>query len=1044
MQETAAKRLVKETLQNSFKKERFVSLVKNILNEFDESKACHFRGYIKEAFKPIIKTYERLGTYTDPGDKKVDILIVQLKENHSIERSRTSLRNFVAGHLRQRNNKDAALVAFVAPNKDEWRFSFVEMKYVFNERGQIEQKLTHARRYSFLVGKNENSHTAQSRFLEILQDDDTNPTLERLEKAFSVERVTKEFFEKYRDLFLRLQKSLNAIVEKNPDVKTNFKSTNVRVSDFSKKLLGQIVFLYFLQKKGWFGVKQHEKWGSGSKHFLRELFENEHGNYINFFNEILEPLFYKALNSKRPGDYYSKFNCRIPFLNGGLFDPINNYDWKNVEIPLPNRLFSNKNTTIEGDTGDGILDIFDRYNFTVKEDEPLEKEVAIDPEMLGKVFENLLQVKDRKSKGTFYTRREIVHYMCQESLIYYLATELDDKVNKKDIEMLIKQGEMSIEHDIVYKEKTSADKNYRGPYKESELPKSVENYAAIIDKKLKEIRICDPAVGSGAFVVGMMNEIIKTRITLTPHLKKDKNRSSYYFKWQAIKNCLYGVDIDLGAVEIAKLRLWLSLIVDEGERGVIKPLPNLDYKIVQGDSLSKVEKNLLNADIFEQIEKLKPLYFNEISTMKKQKYKEKIDELIDEVANEQFDFQVYFSEVFHEKEGFDVIIANPPYISYGLRGGQSISSKEKASLKKSFPNSAEYKVNLYAIFMDRGLQLAKPDGGLQTYIVPDSFLLGRYFSKIRELTLKISEIIYILLLPFNVFEATVGFSVIYLFQKRKSISPNHCLTARFSTDIKDIDAGNFKEISYPQEYFERHEHKKFRLFFDHDVMRLILKIEKGSIKLSRIVKFSSGLISKTSQKDIVSNNKEGDKWLPGIISGKEIKRYAMTATGKFILYDKSKIKSGYSNINYSDEKVFMRQTGDSLVCAFDDEGLLALNNVHVGCAIQEISLKYVMAILNSCLMNFYYRTISLESGRVMAQTDIEAVGSLPIKISTPKKTESIIKLVEKILAATKKRSHFEIPKNTTRTQEYEKVIDRLIYKLYDLTDEEIRIVESLR
>ncbi|GAI26432.1 unnamed protein product, partial [marine sediment metagenome] len=185
-----------------------------------------------------------------------------------------------------------------------------------------------------------------------------------------------------------------------------------------------------LQRKGWFGVERDAEWGTGTRQFLRELFKGKHGKYGNFFNDILEPLFYEALRIDRRHDdnYYSHFNCKIPFLNGGLFDPINGYDWVHTDILLPNELFSNQNKTKEGDIGNGILDIFDRYNFTVKEDEPLEKEVAIDPEMLGKVFENLLEVKDRKSKGSYYTPREIVHYMCQQSLINYLNTELNEGV----------------------------------------------------------------------------------------------------------------------------------------------------------------------------------------------------------------------------------------------------------------------------------------------------------------------------------------------------------------------------------------------------------------------------------------------------------------------------------------------------------------------------------------------------------------------------------------------------------------------------------------
>jgi len=231
-------------------------------------------------------------------------------------------------------------------------------------------------------------------------------------------------------------------------VKSEFDSKGINTVDFAKKLLGQIVSLYFLQKKGWFGVGCDDNWGTGSRKFLRELFKKKHSNYQNFFNDILEPLFYDASRIDHSFDdhYYSRFNCKIPFLNGGLFDPIKNYDWVHIDIVLPDSLFSNNITTKHGDTGDGILDIFDRYNFTVREDEPLEKEVAIDPEFLGKAYEkfntirpdnfeeykNVLksgkkgsESKFNRQYGVYYTPREIVYYMCQQSLIHYLSTELN-------------------------------------------------------------------------------------------------------------------------------------------------------------------------------------------------------------------------------------------------------------------------------------------------------------------------------------------------------------------------------------------------------------------------------------------------------------------------------------------------------------------------------------------------------------------------------------------------------------------------------------------
>ena len=354
MEEIVAKKLVSETLEAPFHRDHFVYLVRNILKRFEDAPFTYQGKYIPDAFQDDIRLLERIGKYSHPSeeDKRIDILIVHLKKETSLERARTMQRNFVAKYLngsRGGQLKDAALVAFVAPNQNDWRFSFIKMEYRFDERGKIKEELTPARRYSFLVGKNEKSHTAQTSLLPVLRNDEAQPTLKDLEDIFNVERVTKEFFERYRDLFLDLKEALNDIVKRDAKIKADFKAKGVTTIDFAKKLLGQIVFLYFLQKKGWFGVTRSAAWGTGSKHFLRELFEKEHGKYKNFFNDILEPLFYEALRQERTDDYYSRFDCRIPFLNGGLFDPLGGYDWVNTDILIPNGLFSNAHKTKEGD-----------------------------------------------------------------------------------------------------------------------------------------------------------------------------------------------------------------------------------------------------------------------------------------------------------------------------------------------------------------------------------------------------------------------------------------------------------------------------------------------------------------------------------------------------------------------------------------------------------------------------------------------------------------------------------------------------------------------
>lgn len=1147
MDKNTSHKIIKDTLEGTFDRNKFLLFVKNLCNQIDESKAFQLSGaYIPDAFRGYIKSYERLGTFTDPEEKKIDVLIVYLQKETSLERARTAQRNFVARYLKDRDQKDAGLVAFVSPNSEDWRFSLIKMEYKFTEgksgKVKVKEEFTPARRWSFLVGANENSHTAKSRLAPIVQDDEHNPTLKIFEEAFNIEKVTKEFFEKYRDLFLRVKETLEDVVKKNPMIKKDFTAKGVDTIEFAKKLLGQIVFLYFLQKKGWFGVERDEDWGSGPKNFLRRLFERKHSDYKNFFNDILEPLFYEALARERDDDFYSRFNCKIPFLNGGLFDPISNYDWVHTDIFLPDDLFSNTKKTKEGDVGDGILDIFDRYNFTVKEDEPLEKEVAVDPETLGKVFENLLEVKDRKSKGTYYTPREIVHYMCVQSLISYLATELEGKVSKEDLEQLIKYGETVGENETRVEEKGEETQTYH--YK---MPESVRLNAKLIDEQLSNIKVCDPAIGSGAFPVGMMTEIVRARNTLSSYLK-DSGRTLYNFKRDCIQNSLYGVDVDPGAVEIAKLRLWLSLVVDEDDIKQIKPLPNLDYKIMQGNSLleefegiqlfdeklisavnfdkekqieelkekqnnlsseyiklhqanklTDARKEEIDADLkkivsqikrlsqsekavadnqslfdiysnakkkADELKKLHKEFFETTQKKKKDDLKKQIEklewDLIEATLREQgknselkkledfkkantkpfFLWKLHFSEIF-QNGGFDVVIANPPYVSYGLRGGQKMTSEEKEILKNAFPNSAEYKISLYALFMDKAIQIAKRNGGVQTFIVPDSFLLGRYFSKIRECILRVNEIGHILLLPYSVFDATVGFSVVYLFQRKVNVDGQHKVTARFAEDNETIRQGSYRSYSYPQAYFHKLKHNRFRLFFDGQSMNFISKIEKDAIELGSIVKFSSGLIGKDGQDSIISDEKRGQKWLKGIISGGEINKYVIVAEGNFLLYDKSKIKSGFESVEYFKEKLFMRQTGDSLICAFDDEGLLALNNVHIGNLIDEnYSLKFITSIVNSELFNYYYKAISLEAGRVMAQTDIETVEGLPIRKASYDEQKAFVEIVDKILPLTKTRGYQDNSSKQAEVRDYMKRLDRMIYKLYELTPAEIEMVEN--
>lgn len=1063
--------LIRKTFEAPFDRDRYIRFLHELLNKFDDEGARSNQGArIPEKFQDYVEKLERVGKYVS-GNNEILLFIVKLKSETSIERARTMQRNFIAWYLSQ-GMKDAALVAFVSPNSADWRFSMVKMDYRFEERDgmtKVKEEFTPARRWSFLVGANEKSHTAQSRFIPLLEDDEHQPTLAQLEDAFNIEKVTKEFFDKYRELFIRTKEALDQAVAANPAARSDFEAKGIDSVNLAKKLLGQIIFLYFLQKKGWFGVPRDAKWGEGSKNFLRELFKKKHGDYKNFFNDILEPLFYEALRIDRSHDdhYYSRFNCKIPFLNGGLFDPLNNYDWVHSDILLPDSLFSNQNRTREGDIGDGILDVFDRYNFTVKEDEPFEKEVAIDPELLGKAYEKFNAIrpdnyqeylkalksgkkgeesKFNKQYGVYYTPREIVHYMCQQSLIDYLYLALNpessvidstpeesrkDIVTKEDIETLILKGEQIKEHDVRVAAEGRETKTY--PFM---MPESIRNNAMLIDEKLAAIKVCDPAVGSGAFPVGMMSEIVRAREVLKIWTKTEK--TTYDFKRECIENSLYGVDIDSGAVEIAKLRLWLSLVVDEDDPQNIKPLPNLDYKIVCGNSLVGVEKNLFNLSLFTELEALKPLYFNATNPTKKQEYKKEIDSLIDQITNgrAQFDFEIYFSEVFHEKGGFDVVIGNPPYGTVYDRTIKSFYEKRYETFKRNN--------DIYVAFYQRGIELLKFLGSL-IYISPNTFLNGDYFKSLREYITQntiIKEIRDYKEIPVfddpTVFVCILNLSrqktILYPYQAMLSIAQDSINS--FSFSVFTVFQKSSIEFKPQNPVFNKITQSQTFLidenFFVKDVGFNYWTNGKGKKRDGDSIGdriFYSG--EKANSKDIA------------FIKGRDIHKWNINKPSNYLKHNFQQYLNPEIDIfRYSANfleikpKIVYRQTANTIIAAIDNDGLYVDKTVHIIVPKNKwiVQPEVLVAILNSSLFAYLYSYISQETeGRTFAQVKTTYIKKLPIP--TKGDFNKIANTANRILAA-----KWMNPQADTSALERE--IDQLVYQLYGLTEEEIKIVEG--
>ena len=1062
MDKISAKNLIQETLCNKFDKTQYRNFIINFLDGIDEGKifTCG-NAYVPEAFRDYITSYGRLGKYADKNNEKIEVLWVSLKKDTSLDRARTVQRNFVAWYLnggRGGELRKNALVAFYNEDRNDWRFSFVKLDtaLIQDDKGKIKivNNFTPAKRFSFLVGEFEPNHTAQERLVSLLEKD--YPTLDEIEEAFNVEKVSKEFFENYKELFLQLTEDLKNIRENEPSQRINAEFTLKSISDanFCKKLLGQLVFLYFIQKKGWLGVARDKKWGEGDKQFLRHTFERAINEGKNFFNDYLEPLFYNALaNGERDDNWFGELDCKIPFLNGGLFERYHDYDWVNTDIVFDNTIFSNNKKTKNGDIGTGILDVFDRYNFTVKEDEPLEKEVAVDPEMLGKVFENLLEVQDRKSKGAFYTPREIVHYMCQESLINYLCTELgvnDDNNNISDSACLTKQDiEDFIHHSdkISQLENIATDKeNENSKYKHI-FSEAIRNNAKAIDKALEDIKICDPAIGSGAFLVGMLNEIVRARIALveSEFLTEAKKRTTYEYKRQAIQNSIYGVDIESGAVEIAKLRLWLSLVVDEEDIENIKALPNLDYKIVCGNSLLGVERNLFNDTLFRQLEELKPQFFNETKKSEKRRLKKQIDAIIKELTKDgTFDFEIYFSEVFHEKGGFDVIIANPPYIS-ALECKKIISTHIRDQYKKSYI-SAQGAYDLYIIFFELGIKINKKDGTL-TYITPSKYLSAEYATTLRKYFLNNISIDRITdFSTVKVFESAGVSTIITQLSKTSQKDFLECHIYQNTTDIK------FKQ-KYSKDILFMCPNNIWSCLINQNVKLFKKLIEKSEIlaNWADVNACSTAAEAEVYENSLIKN--ENQFCFKYINNGTITKYWNIWKTKPirkgnllrpYLPYDV--ITERRKNMFSLPKLIFGKLSKTSKVC-IDLQGIYASANTNMVYNIKSYNMKFLLGYLNSKTYNFLYR---------MMFGGLSMLGTLQFQAPQIKKSlipslknnnfnlisKSIEKSVDKILAITQTDDYLQNQEKQNAVKEYEKQIDVMVYKLYELTYDEVLTIDE--
>ena len=766
----------------------------------------------------------------------INIFDIHVSNHIQLGRNRVGVQQLVR---RIMSTYSSAFMIFHYDDADvwDWRFTFC------SKRGNNDE-VTDNKRYTFLLGPGQSCRTAAENFTKLLNKHG-DIELKDIESAFDVEALSNEFFEKYKQHYerfvefitgKRFVKQSGKWIEKiqhepHPVMYPAFGSDDKCVRDYVKKLLGRIVFLHFLQKKGWLGVPVNGKWGEGDKQFMKHLFESaSEEQKADYLDAVLEPLFAEGLD--KPCDdslYDTKVNLphgsvvKVPYLNGGLFE---RDTLDEIDTRFPADYFAD------------LLEFLYQYNFTIDENDPNDAEVGVDPEMLGRIFENLLE--DNKDKGAYYTPKEIVRYMCRESLVAYLTTHSINSGNthpRQDVEKAIRQLLMTPEEIV---------------------PKMTENHKSQFGDALRNVRICDPAIGSGAFPMGLLSELVRLRVSIDAWAK-DAAGNLLVDDYAALKReivCdnIYGVDIERGAIDIARLRFWLSIVVDEHEP---RPLPNLDYKFMQGNSLittfageyvnldTKGQKHVNVQKMHKEKEylfELKKQYFSASGDRKHQldiDIKNSILQLIslqldyemrtwysshaeltlgfDDDSNSLtyskmkkelpadklrlieigsairqrladtsiplheraqtdihfFDWRIMFTEVFSRPSGcngFDIVIGNPPY-------GAKVSAAEKDIFKKNFVTAKTIKnvqkgsLDTYTIFIEQAYNLMCKDACM-AMIVPISITSSDALSGVHKLLMDNCDDIHIssyAVRPQPVFKNAVVNTSIVTF--RKTLSP---------------------------------------------------------------------------------------------------------------------------------------------------------------------------------------------------------------------------------------------------------------------------------
>lgn len=1014
-----------------------------------------------------------------------------------------------------------ALFFFVPEDKKTFRISLVTVDWAHNKQA------SNPRRYSFLVGEGQKVHTA------IKQLSRAVTTADDLLERFSIEVVNDEFYEKISEHFEDLLKTI-----KYPSVCQQEKQEEAK-RNFAVRLIGRLIFCWFLKKK----IRQ-----DGSALIPEELLSSKTVNkYENYYHEILEPLFFETLN-KQPQDRISKCRAglfaRIPFLNGGLFeahDPEDGYKYDEgtetcylgMAITIANNWFIRFFETLE------------TYNFTIDENTSTDIDLAVDPEMLGRIFENLLasinpETKEsvRKATGSYYTPREIVDYMVTQSLKQYLYTKTD--IDHKVIDSLFE-----FEPQIA----TLSDFEKQRIY-----------------KALSTAKVLDPAVGSGAFPMGVLQKIMSIIHVIDPKGSTYRDLSDniltsnlsskqldYINKYTLIRDCIYGVDIQPMAIEICRLRFFLTLIVEE-ESDNPKPLPNLNFNFACANSLVGLQQPKQEAELFSQrtelIEELKRVrksYFNS-SAEEKERLKQKFSEIQTQIwlrtfhteqryliedsrfklSKQQIQNKEYADELsswdpfsyqsnkwfdpfwmFGVEKGFDIVIANPPYI--GEKGHKDIFAPVKESVLKQFYLG---KMDFSYFFFHLALNLLK-NNGICSFITENSYITATGGRSLRKDFQDRASILN--LVNFNelkIFKSALGqYNMITLLRKsdNKDVSCDIAdvhrkgfLTGSIFNGIVSKTDNQVLYYSALQKDLYEGDECYIRMCTEdvhNPLFNLLNKIQKGSEELGAICNVNQGIVTgadflteqhirkygikKTLSSgifvlDISEKNvfKMSGEYLKSFYKNSDIKKYFTSyQQQKYIIYfsrneNPEKLKEIQAHLFpykgilesrrevsngrirwfdlwwprqqgiFEEEKIVVPQRSSENTFGYNESEWYAASDVFfITKAKKGYELKYILALLNSKLYYVWLYNRGKRKGEIL-ELIATPLSEIPIKKTEDKIQQQFITIVDKILAITQTDDYLSNQDKQNRVKAYQNEIDQLVYKLYGLTEEEIKMVEE--